>query len=164
MKHKSRKLRRVRKSRKSRVRKSRKSRVRKSRTKKSRTKKSRTKRGKSQKRSQTNEIMLRVEPLVNDINYNKKNIKMLAKWFKRELHVVKYVNKEAKPSVKIVDNKTIELYVKVPSDSKENLERIEFYMRNLDDDGNAPIEVKDENIVSIDWKKGTHVVNYVSKR
>ena len=108
--------------------------------------------------------MLRVEPLVNDINYNKKNIKMLAKWFKRELHVVKYVNKEAKPTVKIVDNKTIELYVKVPSDSKENLERIKFYMRNLDDDGNAPIEVKDENIVSIDWKKGTHVVKYVSKR
>ena len=88
---------------------------------------------------------------------------MLAKWFERELHVVKYVNKEAKPTVKIVDNKTIELYVKVQQDSKENLERIEFYMRNLDD-GNAPIEVKDENIVSIDWKKGTHVVNYVSKR
>ena len=38
---------------------------------------------------------------------------MLAKWFERELHVVKYVNKEAKPTVKIVDNKTIELYVKV---------------------------------------------------
>lgn len=99
--------------------------------------------------------MLTVNPSVGGMKRSAANMRMLAKWFRRELRAVKYVDVRAEPAVKVVDDRTLELRVTVPS---ESMERVEFYMRWLDDDGNAPVEVVDGKITSV--SRGNRLVSY----